>query len=870
MPTPVFTHLIGFAAMIAVFVALSLYAFTTVDVMNRRNMENVLSAVSSLLAGSLRNLLISGANGSLLTLNLPVEVYYGAGYNVYIGNGSVLAQYFPAIRQRADYDPAALYVVAAAADNKVWSASLVLKPADLQGRQVMVATGSWVYNATRVGFDPNTGYAESGVPWLCREALYVRENSGLNLTNYPVRVVFNPSSLSCTYGLLNYTPTPNDLRFADSDGVTPLRYWIEYWNSTSAVVWVQIPYLEARSNKTIFMYWGAPLATSRSDPGVFPMFYNFSAADQQAIQGAWGVLPVNATSWSISQYNLSSLSGVAVNATFPGKTSPTLLTLFYKTPLTLSPSGQGVIVEGYGAPLTLNDQDWRLALYNITGGLRWFGIQFIPPVIDPFVNVNLSNYTVIYGNWSIVSSGSETLLNAYNYSNITISNSNYWAAAVVRWNPPSNAPRGQEEYQILFKVLVKPDGVLRGLVVAQDTSLFKNFFVAVNSSGEDLELWIGDLRDARTWDMIDSASPPGFDRPHWVFIYVDILGPGVSNHLTVRVYDAETGDGLLFYSKQSGLVPSDPNYVGAVAVSPYSDSTPDNSLYDDLVSARYDPSQQTVNLTAITFIGLPAGWSVTLFSDDLTYSAVANESGVAVVDVSLNPVLGVTTPVYITIYDDQGYIVTTFVLNQTISGGTVFMFLPQLTQPAQQYGAAVHASGVPAEGHIPQYTVVFRNSSFPVPYWLNTNVPVSVGSLALAGVAYFNSTAYYVVYNTTAYYSNSSYSYLYLNSTYYGYVDTGLVVIGTANGNSDGYGKSKTVPTSGFYYYVRARPFVYPEPSVYFGPVESASPPSVPVISYSLRPVVVFGSKLLVDVALVVTPTGDEVVVVMVKGARSS
>ncbi|AFK51646.1 hypothetical protein TCELL_1223 [Thermogladius calderae 1633] len=862
MPAPVLTHLIGFAALIAVFVALSLYAFTTVDVMNRRNMENVLSAVSSILAGSLRNLLISGANGSLLTLNLPVEVYYGAGYNVYIGNGSVLAQYFPTIRQRADYDPTALYVVAAAPDNKVWSVSLVLKPADLQGRQVMVATGSWVYNATRVGFDPNTGYAESGVPWLCREALYVKENSGLNLTNYLVRVVFNPSSLRCTYGLLNFTPSYNDLRFADSDGVTPLRYWIEYWNSTNAVVWVQVPYLAAKTNKTIFMYWGAPLATSRSDPGVFPVFYNFSGVDQQSIQSAWGILPVNATSWSITQYNLSGLSGVAVNATFPGKTSPTLLTLFYKTPLTLTPSGQGVIVEGYGAPLTLNDQDWRLALYNITGGLQWFGVQFIPPVIDPFVN--LSNYTVIYGNWSIVSSESDTLLNAYNYSKVTISNSDYWAAAIVRWNPPSNAPRGQEEYQVLFKVLVKPDDVLRGLVLAQDTSLFKNFFVAVNSSGEDLELWIGDLNNAKTWTKVDSASPKGFDEPCWVFIYVDILGPGVSNHLTVRVYDAETGRTLLFYSKQSGLIPSDPNYVGAVAVSPYSIYTPENSLYDDLVAARYNTAQQTVDLTTITFVGLPAGWSVTLFSDNLTYSAVANESGVAVVDVSLNPILGVTTPVYIVVYDDQGNIVTTFVLNQTISGGTVFRFLPQLTQPVQQYGVAVHASGQPAQGDTPQYTVVFKNSSLDA--WLNTNIPVSIGSLALAGVAYFNSTAYYVLYNTTAYYINSSYSYLYLYSVYYGYVDTGLVVIGTANG----YSNLKTVPTSGFYYYVRARPFVYPEPSVYFGPVESASPPSMPVISYSLRPVVVFGSKLLVDVALVVTPSGDEVVVVMVKGARSS
>jgi hypothetical protein len=862
VPTPVFTHIIGFSALIAVFIAVSLYAFTTVDIMNRRNMEQALSVVSYSLAGSLRNLILAGGNNSLLTLNLPVEVYYRSGYNVYIGNGSVLAQFFPALRNQPGFDPGGLYVIASSPDMRVWSPSLVLGSADLYGRRIYVANGTWVLNTSRVGFDPNNGYVETGVPWLCRESLYVLERSGLNLSNYLVKVVFNPSTLKCSYGLLNFTPTPSDIRFADTDGKTPLPYWIESWNSTNAVVWVQIPSLQANSNKTIFMYWGNPLATSRSNPNIFTFFYNFSNVNGPSdLSPTWGILPVNTTSWSITSFNLSGVVGVAVNASFPQGVSPTLLTLFTETPLQLNPVGEGLIVEGWGAPLTLNDQDWRLALYNITGGLQWFGIQYQPPVIDPFLNI--SNYTVIYGNWSVVSAGSETLLNAYNYSNITIGGSAYWAAAIVRYNPPSNAPPGQEEYQILFKVQVQPDNVLRGLIISQDTSLSMNMFIAVNSSGDTLELWAGKVDDPNSWTRLDFQ---GGANPSWVFIYADMLGPGVSNHLTVKVYDADTGDTLLFYSKQNNLIPSDPNYVGGFALS--TQPIPSNSLYDDLVAARYNYKVQSVNLTAITFTGLPANWSVTISSGDFAASATANSSGVAVVDVSTNPILGVGGPVYITLYDDQGSIVTTFVINSLVSGGTVFVFLPQLTQPAQQLGAAIHASGVPATGNTPVYTIVFHNSTQV--FWVNTNITASQGQLVLSGVGYFNNTVFYVIYNTTGYYNVSAPTYSYFNSTYYGYMDTGLIVIGAANGYGKATGSTKVIQTSGFYWVVRARPFTYPEPLVQYGPVESASPPSMPQVNFTVKPYIVFSSKLAVDLALLTTPSGDSIVVMIVRGVRGA
>jgi hypothetical protein len=556
--------------------------------------------------------------------------------------------------------------------------------------------------------------------------------------------------------------------------------------------------------------------------------------------------------------------GVAVDASFPQGVSPTLLTLFTETPLQLNPVGEGLIVEGWGAPLTLNDQDWRLGLYNITGGLEWFGIQYQPPVIDPFLNI--SNYTVIYGNWSVVSAGSETLLNAYNYSNITIRGSSYWAAAIVRYNPPAKAPRGQEEYQILFKVQVQPDNVLRGLIISEDTSLSKHFFIAVNSSGDRLELWAGDITDPKSWTRL------GFQEgvnTSWVFIYVDMLGPGSSSHpLFIRVYDADTGSTLLSYRNpdMGNLQPVDPNYVGGFALS--TQPIPSNSLYDDLVAARYNYQVQSVNLTAITFTGLPANWSVTISSGDFTASATANSSGVAVVDVSTNPILGVGGPVYITLYDDQGNIVTTFVINSLVSGGTVFVFLPQLTQPNQQLGAEIHASRVPATGNTPVYTIVFHNSTQG--FWVNTNVTARQGQLVLSGIGYFNQTVFYVIYNTTGYYKVSAPTYSYFNSTYYGYMDTGLIVIGTANGYGKATGSTKIIQTSGFYWVVRARPFTYPEPLVEGGPVESASPPLMPQVNFTVEPYIVFSSKLAVDLALITTPSGDSIVVMIVRGVRGA
>lgn len=69
----------------------------------------------------------------------------------------------------------------------------------------------------------------------------------------------------------------NDLRFTDTDGVTPVPYWIErYTASTDATVWVRVPVVPANSIATVFMYYGSTTAgTSSNGPATFTFFDDF-------------------------------------------------------------------------------------------------------------------------------------------------------------------------------------------------------------------------------------------------------------------------------------------------------------------------------------------------------------------------------------------------------------------------------------------------------------------------------------------------------------------------------------------------------------------------------------------------------------------
>jgi hypothetical protein len=72
----------------------------------------------------------------------------------------------------------------------------------------------------------------------------------------------------------------DDIRFTDSDGATQLSYWLESGcNTSSTILWVKVPFIAAASQKTIYVYYGNPGATSASNgDATFIFFDDFSTA----------------------------------------------------------------------------------------------------------------------------------------------------------------------------------------------------------------------------------------------------------------------------------------------------------------------------------------------------------------------------------------------------------------------------------------------------------------------------------------------------------------------------------------------------------------------------------------------------------------
>ena len=96
------------------------------------------------------------------------------------------------------------------------------------------------------------------------------EQSGADLTNYQLRidVDFVSGKMNSDY---------SDLYFVDSDNMTSLDFWVETYDATRAVCWVEIPTITASSSKTIYLYYGNASATSLSNAAnTFIFFDDFS------------------------------------------------------------------------------------------------------------------------------------------------------------------------------------------------------------------------------------------------------------------------------------------------------------------------------------------------------------------------------------------------------------------------------------------------------------------------------------------------------------------------------------------------------------------------------------------------------------------
>src|SRR5574338_817201 len=64
--------------------------------------------------------------------------------------------------------------------------------------------------------------------WNYRRTITVDNNSGSTLTDFQVKI--NLGNLSPEFNFDNAKPDGSDLRFAASDEVTQIPFWIEEWN----------------------------------------------------------------------------------------------------------------------------------------------------------------------------------------------------------------------------------------------------------------------------------------------------------------------------------------------------------------------------------------------------------------------------------------------------------------------------------------------------------------------------------------------------------------------------------------------------------------------------------------------------------------
>jgi hypothetical protein len=119
------------------------------------------------------------------------------------------------------------------------------------------STGNtWVFSTTSLNFsNPGGGNWGSG---------YYRPititNSGSTLTDYQVGITMTAAAFGNPYSNIN--ANGSDIRFASSDKITEINYWIQTWsNSGNSIVWVKVPSIP-NGTSLIYLYYGNSLATS--------------------------------------------------------------------------------------------------------------------------------------------------------------------------------------------------------------------------------------------------------------------------------------------------------------------------------------------------------------------------------------------------------------------------------------------------------------------------------------------------------------------------------------------------------------------------------------------------------------------------------
>jgi hypothetical protein len=141
-------------------------------------------------------------------------------------------------------------------------------------------------------------------PWWDSNWIYRKSHSILNATgagtNYPVKIYVvdaaGSDSGNVVYVQNKVRADFGDIRFLDDNDTTELDYWLESYNSTTAIFWVEIADNMTATNNTIYMYYGNNDATTTSNgTDTFFLFDDFEDAS------------INTTLWDV--WNTASESG---------------------------------------------------------------------------------------------------------------------------------------------------------------------------------------------------------------------------------------------------------------------------------------------------------------------------------------------------------------------------------------------------------------------------------------------------------------------------------------------------------------------------------------------------------------------------------
>ncbi|MEM1793089.1 MAG: DUF2341 domain-containing protein [Thermofilaceae archaeon] len=116
--------------------------------------------------------------------------------------------------------------------------------------------------------------------WSYRRPVTISHSGTRTLNQFPVLVTVDTASLISAGKMRS---DGGDIRFTDSDGATLLPYWVESGlNTANTRIWVHVPSVPSSSNKTIYMYYGNPSATSQSSSSAvfgFDISSRFTSAD---------------------------------------------------------------------------------------------------------------------------------------------------------------------------------------------------------------------------------------------------------------------------------------------------------------------------------------------------------------------------------------------------------------------------------------------------------------------------------------------------------------------------------------------------------------------------------------------------------------